>query len=107
MKYFFGGIAVIVVILGLGWIAQGNDFFMYKVFAPKYANVQRETFTHTNSYTQGTIQNLRSEQSRYVTEKDPAAKEALRQVILHEVADFDIDILPLDLRRFVEGLRSE
>ena len=34
-------ILFIVLMLGLGWIATGNDFFLYKYFAPKQEAVRR------------------------------------------------------------------
>ena len=45
-------LGIVVVCLGFGWIATGNDFFLYKVFAPKYEQVRRETFEQTKSYNQ-------------------------------------------------------
>ena len=51
-------VLLIVVLVGLGitWLAQGNDFFMYKVFAPRYATVQRQVFEQTPSYVKGMVQ---------------------------------------------------
>lgn len=34
-------LGVLLVILGLTWLFQGNDFFMYKVFAPRQEAVRR------------------------------------------------------------------
>ena len=43
MKKIFEGLGIavavvmaIVAFIGLIWLAQGNDFFLTKVFAPKY-----------------------------------------------------------------------
>lgn len=44
----FGLVVVgFVGLFGLTWLVQGNDFFLYKTFAPKYADVQREVFEQT------------------------------------------------------------
>ena len=101
-------IGVFVVIFGLGWIAQGNDFFLYKVFAPKYEEVRRQTFEQTKSYRQGMVQELQNMQFQYVQADDPH-KAALADLILHRAADFNFDdpLVPSDLKSFVEGLKRE
>lgn len=107
MKATFAVIGGLIAFLGLIWILQGNDFFMYKYFAPKYANAQREVFEGTKSYNQGMIQELQNMQFTYHAAKDSSAKEALASDILHRVADFPDDKLPADLRSFIQKLRDE
>lgn len=97
---------LLAVIFTVGWVAQGNDFFMYKFFAPKYEQTRREVFENTKSYNQGMIQELQNMQFEYV-KADPAHKDALASVILRRAADFDADKLPPDLRQFIEQLRRE
>ena len=99
-------LAVLVLGLGLTWIAQGNDFFLFKVFAPKYANVQREVFENTHSYNAGMRQELQNMQFEY-EQADAAHKDALGSIILHRVADYDETKLPPDLRAFVDKLRED
>lgn len=107
MKEFFVGMMVFVVtILGLTWILQGNDFFLTKAFAPKYEAVRRETFEESKAYNQGMIQELQNMQFQYV-QAAPDAKDALASIILHRVADYDVNKLPPDLKNFVEVLRNE
>ena len=96
----------ILAILGLTWAIQGNEFFMYKVFAPKCEDVRRETFEHSKAYNQGMIQELQNMQFEYVKASDEH-KDALASVILHRVADYDDAKLPVDLRQFIQGLRRE
>lgn len=93
---------------GLGWFFQGNDFFLYKVFAPKYEAVRRQTFEQTKSYNQGMVQELQNMQFEYV-KADEAHKAALADIILHRAADFNLDDsrVPTDLQSFVTGLRRE
>ncbi len=93
---------------GLGWFFQGNDFFLYKVFAPKYEAVRRETFEQTKSYNQGMVQELQNMQFEYV-KADETHKVALADIILHRAADFNFDDprVPTDLRTFVAELRRE
>lgn len=113
MKEFLnvlGGIAAVVLLiaagLGLTWVVQGNEFFLYKTFAPKYEDVRRETFEHSKAYNEGMVQELQNMQFEYV-QAAPEHKDALASVILHRVADYDIQKLPDNLRRFVEDLRRE
>ena len=87
------------------WIIQGNDFFMYKIFAPQYAKVQRETFEQTKSYQSGTIQELRKYQLEYAKATDQQHKDALSSMVLHTAADFGEEKLPADLYSFVQGLK--
>ena len=55
-------VLAIILLLGLGWLVTGNDFFLFKVFAPKYEQVRRETFEQSKAYNQGMIQELQNMQ---------------------------------------------
>ena len=101
-------IGVVVLILGVTWLGQGNDFFMYKVFAPKYEEVRRQTFEQTKSYSQGMIQELQNMQFDYV-KANPEHQSMLASIILRRAADFDLrqPQVPTELRQFVEQLRRE
>ena len=96
------------LLFALGWAVQGNDFFLYKVFAPKYKQVRRDTFEQSKAYNQGMIQELQNMQFEYV-KATPDQQAALRSIILHRASDFDIDQpeVPADLRRFIQQLRRE
>ena len=99
-------LGVVVFILGITWIAQGNNFFLYKVFAPKYEQVRRETFEQTKSYNQGMVQELQNMQFEYV-KAGAEHKIALAAIILHRAADYPEDSMPPDLRQFVQQLKRE
>ena len=98
----------VVLLFGLGWLIQGNNFFLYQVFAPKYEQIRRDTFEQSKAYNQGMIQELQNMQFEYV-KATPDQQAALRSIILHRAADFDVSQpeVPPDLRRFIEGLRRE
>lgn len=98
----------ILLVLGLTWIGQGNDFFLLKVFAPKYEQVRRQTFEQTKSYNQGMIQELQNMQFDYV-KADPEHQSVLAFIILRRAADFDLDQpqVPTELRQFVKQLRQK
>lgn len=96
----------VALMLGLGWLATGNEFFLYKVFAPKFEQVRRETFEQTKSYNQGMIQELQNMQFKYV-EGTQEQKDALASIILRRAADYDENKLPPDLHSFIVQLRRE
>ena len=108
MKTVFGYVATVflflLVLLGIGWIGQGNDFFLYRVFAPKYEQTRRETFEQSKAYRQGMVQELQNMQFEY-EQADESHKRALASIILHRAADFPPQDMPSDLRSFVDGLK--
>jgi hypothetical protein len=107
------GIITIIVLLtmlgmGLAWAVQGNDFFLYRTFAPKQEAVRRRVFEQSKAFNQGMIQELQNMQFEYErTDKEHQA--ALADIILHRAADFDLNQpqVPQDLRSFIEELRRE
>ena len=110
MKQVVGAIVLgIAAILGLTWIVQGNDFFMYKYFAPKYEQTRRQVFEQTRSFNQGMVQELQNMQFEYVKTTDPNAKAALASIILHRASGYNLEdpIVPADLREFIQQLKQE
>lgn len=106
LKVFASIVGVIALMLGLAWAFQGNDFFLYKTFAPKYEQVRRDTFEQSKAYNQGMVQELQNMQFQYA-QADEAHKVALADVILHRAADYDESRLPSDLRSFIADLKHE
>ena len=104
MKAVFGFVGVLVVVLGLSWIFQGNDFFMHKVFTPRQEAVRREVFEQSKAYNQGMIQELQNMQFEYI-KAAPEHQTAFASIILHRAADYDENRLPSDLRVFIQQLR--
>jgi len=102
---FLSFLTIIVIVLGLSWVFTGNDFFLYKYFAPKQEAVRRQVFEQSKAYNQGMIQELQNMQFQYLqTDKDHQA--ALAGIILHRAADYDIDKLPPDLYSFIQTLKN-
>lgn len=97
-------VGFVVVVCGLGWVLTGNDFMLYRYFAPKQEAVRRQVFEQTKSYNQGMVQELQNMQFQY-EQADDSHKAALASVILHRAADYDEDRLPRDLRTFISDLR--
>jgi hypothetical protein len=99
---------VVVVFLGLGWLATGNDFFLYKAFAPKYEQVRYDVFKESQAYNDGMAQQLQSFWIDYTNPNtSPEHKQALASTILHRFADYDDSKLSPDLGNFLRQLRRE
>lgn len=100
------GIVALLVIFAIGWAVQGNDFFMYKIFAPQYEQVRHDTFKNSQAYTDGKVQELQQYMLEY-NKALPEHKAALKTVIVRESAKVDESYLPSDLRAFISRLKNE
>lgn len=105
IKIAVGIILMLAVLMGLGWLFQGNDFFMYKVFAPKYEQVRRETYEQTKSYRQGSTQRL-NELCKQVADADDGHKPMLNDIISHEFAEWNTDDVPAYLHACLNTARA-
>jgi hypothetical protein len=106
MKYAVIGIGVLLGILGLTWVFTGNDFFLYKVFAPREEAVRRETFEQSKAYNEGMAQEIRSAQLDYARAKTLQEKQAIASYILHQEAGYESAKLPADLQDFMSSMRD-
>ncbi len=104
-----GVLGFIVLIVVCTWIFQGNEFFLYKVFAPQQEQVRRETFEESRAFNQGMVQELQNMQFEYVKTKDQNQKDALASIILHRAAGYNLNdpAVSPDLRSFIQQLRRE
>ncbi|KKQ99881.1 MAG: hypothetical protein UT24_C0022G0002 [Candidatus Woesebacteria bacterium GW2011_GWB1_39_12] len=93
-------------VVGLVWYAAASDLALQNFFLPRQEAIRRKTFEESKAYNQGMVQELQNMQWDY-TQADEKGKEALRSLILHRTADYDLDKLPENLRTFVEDLREE
>jgi hypothetical protein len=100
-----GSLAGLVLLFGAVWGIQGNDFFMYKIFASKYEQVRRDTFEQSKAYRQGMVQELQNMQFEYM-KATPDQQVAIASVILHRSADVPSEALTPDLNAFVAMLKN-
>lgn len=104
------GIAILVVagFLGLTWVFQGNDFFLYQYFAPKQEAVRRQVFENTPSFNKGMVQELENMEFDYNKTTDKNAKQALAAIILHRASGYNLNDndVPQDLRMFISQLKE-
>lgn len=91
------GLLVVLALLGVTWLAQGNDFFLYKVFSPRREAVRREVFENTPSYVNGKRQYLARLHHEWEN-ADAGHREAICALARSEAATVDAALLPADLR---------
>ena len=106
MKIFLSMIGGLIAVLGLLFILNYTGLITYQFFAPKYENVRRKTFENTKSYVEGKRQEITKYRLEYIREKDPAAKEAIKETILKSFANFDINKLEPDQQTFYYSLTN-
>lgn len=95
----------VVGILALTWAFQGNHFFIYKVFGIQYENTRREIFEQSRSFNEGMAQELQRMWLDYQHTTNPDEKAAIRSLVVHRVAGYDIDrIENTQLRGFVRQM---
>ena len=99
------GAILLMMILSFayGWFGVGYT----KTVCKARQNAERTVFEESQSYVEGKRQFLNKEREEYKREKDPQAKEAIRQSILHEMANFDLDKLSNDDYAFVKELKNK
>lgn len=101
-------VSVTIVILGVIWLVQGNDFFLAKVFAPRMEQIRRETFEQSKAYNEGVAQELRRQQLEYINPRLTVdQKKAIGSVILHQTAGYDTTKLPPDLQQFLNQIKQD
>ena len=100
-------ILFIIAILGLTWMSQGNQFFMYKIFAPQYEKVNREVFENTPSYVIGKNNDLANYYREWNKAKTQEDKNIIETVIKSQFDGIKSeDIHSQDLRDFLTKVRG-
>ena len=105
LKMVAAGVAFLVVLMAVGWLATGNNFFLYKYFAPKQEQVRREVFEQSKAYRQGMLQELQNMQFEYI-KADQEGKASMKSIILHRSADVPAETMPQDLVLFISQLKN-
>ena len=98
-------VIVIVIIIALTFLADAVGILRINVFGVRAENARRQVYMQTQSYNDGMAQQLQRYQLQYQTEKDPAARAAIRSTILHMTAGWDASKLDAGTQSFLEGLR--
>lgn len=105
LKIVAGVLALVVFLLVVTWAIQGSDFFIYKVFAPKYEQTRRDVFEESRAFNQGLNQEIQNMRFDY-EQADDEHRAALRSIILHRAAGYE-DHLSEELQAWVVTLKGE
>jgi hypothetical protein len=97
-------LGLLILTMGIGWVSAGNEFAMFRYFAPRREAVRREVFEQSKAYRQGMINELRGYQVEYI-KGDPAQKAAMATLILRQADQIPAEDLPADLAQFITTLR--
>lgn len=94
-----------VAVIGLTWGGNILGLWSYSFFAPKYENVKREVFENTQSYVEGKRQALTKYYNEY-RNSDSTDKIALRQIVLQDFANFNLEYLTPVQREWYREITS-
>ena len=86
-------LVIIFISMALDWFAMGNNFFLYKFFAPKQEAVRRQVYEQTKSYRQGSVQRLNTLCTQF-NDADNDHKPMINSVIAQEFAEWNADDVP-------------
>lgn len=96
----------LVVLYALGFAMTGGDLAIYRFWAPKQADAQREVFEHSQSYVQGKIQNI-SQECFAFRSVEGNQKQALAAEIRNEATTIPLSKLTLDDQACVSEARGQ
>jgi len=100
-------VGIFLGILVLTFVLGGFNLLYRKVFEPAHENVSRQVFENTQSYTHGKIQDLSKHYNEYRKADDLVEKEAIKQIIIQQFAQFDSSkVVDANLRQFLTTMRG-
>lgn len=101
-----GIIAFTLLLVGLSFAFGWSDVLYTKTVGKAQENARRQVFEQTQSYVEGKAQELTKYRLEYQTEKDPVAKEAIRQTIIQSFSNVDASKMPFELQSFLSQVRG-
>lgn len=103
-RVFFMALFVFIALGAIGWLAQGNQFLRYKVFAPQYEAVRRDVMIESRAYSEATTREMYRFKRQYQQAKSDDEKATIKALALHEAEAFDRSRLPADLRAWLNEI---
>jgi len=94
---------VLLIVLAFGLEMGGLKWAMF--FAPKHEAMRREVFERTRSYNESKTQDLAKLRVQYMV-ADSDSKAALASIIRHMFADYNTELLPVELGEFLTEVRG-
>lgn len=108
MKEIFAVIFGVIVLITIGLSIRGGALLSNKFFAPKEEAVRREVFEQSKAFNQGAIQELSTMYREYhAPGTSESQRKAIKSVVLHQTADFNIENFPPYLYGWISQLRQE
>jgi hypothetical protein len=101
LGFIVGGLLTLLIFSA---ILQVFGFASFSFYAPKVVAVQTKVFHESQAYTDGMTNDLADLRIRYMTEKDPDAKDAIRALIVERFKGYDRTKLSPELKDFYDGL---
>ena len=100
-------IGIIISLFAITFLANEFEIFGIRFWGVRKENARREVFEQTQSYVEGKRQELTKYRLEYLKEKDPQAKEAIRQTIILSFSNFDENKLQPDLQTFLYEMKNK
>ena len=105
IKNIITGIGALVLFLGLIFSLNLFSLANYSFFAPKARAVENQVYKESPQYNEGMVRDLENLQMEYM-KANADQKAALKDIILHRFAVYDVNRLPSNLFSFYNDLRS-
>ena len=105
MKAVLAGIGGLALFLALCFGLNLFGLANYSFFAPKYRAVDAKVFKESEQYNDGMVRDLENLQMEYM-KANADQKAALKDIILHRFAVYDVNRLPGNLFSFYSDLKS-
>ncbi len=99
-------IGVILVLIGLSYVFGYNDVLWTKTVGKAKQNAETEVFYQTDAYIGGKIQEATKYRLEYLKATDDTSRKAIQSVVVHTMAEVDMNKLPYDLRTFVQAMKD-
>lgn len=95
----------LALIVGVVWGGNMLGLWSYSFFAPKYENARRNVFENTQSYVEGKRQSITKYYDEY-RRSDSTDKTVIRQLVLQDFANFNLDYLTPVQRQWYNEITS-
>ena len=110
MKGFFGGVGIVVLVVGgIVGLAFGAPYLRLQVmrmYGTELESVKTDIYRENKAYVEGTVRDLRDLRREYKA-ANAEHRDAVKDLILHRAGELDWDRLPGDLRDFLNELEGE
>jgi len=103
--YIAGGVLGVVMLIVLAFALELGGLEWKRFFAPKHEAVRREVFKGTRSYNESKTQDLARYRLQYLQSNNEGRK-AIVSTINIMFADYDAELLPVELAAFLKKVRG-